>query len=183
MAVMNRNGAGDVGRDGVNELVSAIRCLPAVVTDRHLTVVTSNPLARALSGAFHPTVNIARYTFLNPVVDDDSPEWRDASGQIAAMLRDSLDQHEEDAGFRKLVGELSSQSIAFAQAWAHDDRRPARSAAVRFVQPFVGPITMVFQELLIPDDFALRMLLWRPVDDPAERDAFARLVAFTAEQD
>ncbi|WP_434770223.1 hypothetical protein [Curtobacterium flaccumfaciens] len=180
---MNRNGAGNDAPDGVSELVGAIRCLPAVVTDRHLTVVASNSLARALSGAFRPTVNIARYAFLNPVVDDASPEWWEASGQIVAMLRDSLDQHEEDAGFRKLVGELSSQSIAFARAWADVDHRPARSAAVRFVQPFVGPITMVFQELMIPDDFALRMLLWRPVDHPAEHDAFARLAAFAAEQD
>ncbi|MEJ8285162.1 hypothetical protein [Curtobacterium citreum] len=177
---MSRNGAGGVAPHGVRELVAAIGCLPAVVTDRHLTVVVSNPLARALSGAFHPSVNIARYTFLDSVTDDESPEWLDASGQIAAMLRDSLEQHEEDDGFRRLVGELSSQSVSFARAWAHDARRPARSAAVRFVQPFVGPITMVFQELLIPDDFALRMLLWRPADDPTERDAFARLVEYAA---
>ncbi|MBF4613426.1 hypothetical protein [Curtobacterium sp. VKM Ac-1376] len=178
---MSRNDAGEHAPDGVSEMVAAIGCLPAVVTDRHLTVVSSNPLARALSGAFEPSVNMARYTFLDPVVDDDAPGWSDAAGQIAAMLRDSLDQHEEDAGFRALVGELSSQSIDFARAWAHDARRPARTGTVRFAPVSVGPLTMVFQELLIPDDFALRMLLWRPDGTPDARAAFARLVARAAD--
>lgn len=168
---------GEGGVDAVHEMVAAIGCLPAVVTDRHLTVVTSNPLARALSGAFHPQVNIARYAFLHPAVDDESADWEAASAQISAMLRDSLEQHEEDDGFRRLIGELSSTSIAFARTWAHDHRRPARSAPVRFVRPSIGPIDMVFQELLIPDDFALRLLLWRPRSDPGARAAYAKLVA------
>jgi hypothetical protein len=170
------DGDGGVAPEHIRQMVAAIGCVPAVVTDRHLTVVTSNPLAQALSGAFHPQVNIARYAFLNPVIDDDSADWQDASAQIAAMLRDSLEQHEEDEGFRRLVGELSSTSISFARTWARDHRRPARSAQVRFIPPLIGPVDMVFQELLIPDDFALRLLLWRPSNDPAARAAYARLV-------
>jgi hypothetical protein len=177
---MSRDDDAPVAPNGIREMVSAIGCLPVVVTDRHLTVVTSNSLARTLSGAFHPQVNIARYAFLNPVIDDDSADWRDASAQISAMLRDSLEEHEEDEGFRQLIGELASTSISFARTWAHDHRRPARSAKVRFVQPFIGPIDMVFQDLLIPDDFGFRMLLWRPERGPIARDAYAKLVALAA---
>lgn len=166
--------------DDVDELVEAIGCLPAVVADRYLTVVAANTLARTLSGAFRPDVNIARYAFLDPVVDDDGADWLEASGQIAAMLRDSLEQHEEDTVFRELIGELSAQSRSFARTWAHDLRRPARTAEVRFVQPFIGPVTMIYQTLLIPDEFDLVMLLWRPARGPAAAAAFERLVALAS---
>ena len=211
---MSRNGAEGVAPAGVRELVVSLGCLPAVVTDRHLTVVTSNPLAQALTGAFRPGVNIARYAFLGPSDDDDDEDEDradtdradtdradtdrtgrdgtdanqpdtagDAAGtgrldtiaQVAAMLRDSLEQHEEDDGFRRLVGELSSQSILFARTWAHDHRRPARTGEVRFAPASVGPLSMAFQELLIPDDFALRLLLWRPAGAPSSHRAFDRL--------
>lgn len=189
---MSRNGAEGVAPAGVREMVVAIGCLPAVVTDRHLTVVTSNALAQALTGAFLPGVNIARYAFLGRQADDeadrndDEADRNDADGaatgrldtiaQVAAMLRDSLEQHEEDDGFRRLVGELSSQSILFARTWAHDHRRPARTGEVRFAPASVGPLSMAFQELLIPDDFALRLLLWRPAGAAASRHAYDRLV-------
>ena len=205
---MSRNGAEGVAPAGVRELVVSLGCLPAVVTDRHLTVVTSNPLAQALTGAFRPGVNIARYAFLGPSGDDDDDDadededradtdrterdgtdaYRpdtagraaetgrlDTIAQVAAMLRDSLEQHEEDDGFRRLVGELSSQSILFARTWAHDHRRPARTGEVRFAPASVGPLSMAFQELLIPDDFALRLLLWRPAGAPSSHRAFDRL--------
>lgn len=212
---MSRNGAEGVAPAGVRELVVSLGCLPAVVTDRHLTVVTSNLLAQALTGAFRPGVNIARYAFLGPSGDDDDADededededrantdrtntdrterdgtdaYRpDTAGraagagrlntiaQVAAMLRDSLEQHEEDDGFRRLVGELSSQSILFARTWAHDHRRPARTGEVRFAPASVGPLSMAFQELLIPDDFALRLLLWRPAGAPSSHRAFDRL--------
>ena len=189
---MSRNGAEGVAPAGVREMVVAIGCLPAVVTDRHLTVVTSNALAQALTGAFLPGVNIARYAFLGRQADDEADrndaeaDRNDADGaasgrldtiaQVAAMLRDSLEQHEEDDGFRRLVGELSSQSILFARTWAHDHRRPARTGEVRFAPASVGPLSMAFQELLIPDDFALRLLLWRPAGAAASRHAYDRLV-------
>lgn len=182
---MSRNGAEGVAPAGVREMVVAIGCLPAVVTDRHLTVVTSNALAQALTGAFRPGVNIARYAFLGRQADDEA-DRNDADGaatgrldtiaQVAAMLRDSLEQHEEDDGFRRLVGELSSQSILFARTWAHDHRRPARTGEVRFAPASVGQLSMAFQELLIPDDFALRLLLWRPAGATASRHAYDRLV-------
>ena len=196
---MSRNGAEGVAPAGVREMVVAIGCLPAVVTDRHLTVVTSNALAQALTGAFRPGVNIARYAFLGRQADDeadrndDEADRNDADGavtgrldtiaQVAAMLRDSLEQHEEDDGFRRLVGELSSQSILFARTWAHDHRRPARTGEVRFAPASVGPLSMAFQELLIPDDFALRLLLWRPAGAAASRHAYDRLVTTVTAED
>jgi hypothetical protein len=178
---MTREGPGGGVSDGVGELVESLRDVPALVVDRYLTVVAANPMARTLSGAFRPTVNIARYAFLDPVVEDDSSDWVEATGQIAAMLRDSLEQHGEDDEFRALIGELSSRSRSFAQTWAHDRRRPARSAQVRFVQPFIGPIVLTFQELWIPDEFDLVLLLWRPTVSVESRRAFARLAALAAE--
>lgn len=163
--------------DAVRDLVDSLRGVPALVADRHLTVVAANAMARTLSGAFRPSVNIARYAFLDPVVEDDSTEWVEASAQIAAMLRDSLEQHDEDDEFRALIGELSSQSRSFARTWAHDRRRPARTAQVRFVQPYIGPIVLTFQELWIPDDFDLVLLLWRPTATAESRRAFAELAS------
>ena len=59
----------------VLELLASWRGVPALVRDEHLTVVASNPLARAVSAAFNEGVNIAKYTFLNEWSEEATTDW------------------------------------------------------------------------------------------------------------
>ncbi|RKR76318.1 hypothetical protein [Frondihabitans australicus] len=156
-------------------LVESVHDLPVVVRDRHMTVVASNPLAQELTGAFVPRTNIARFVFLEAPRQQDASWWVDALGQLTSALRDSLEQHEEDASFRELIGELSAHSQTFATAWAHDNRPAARSSRVTIMHSQIGPVELEYQELLVPNDFEFVLSIWRPVDSQESVLAFTRL--------
>ena len=156
-------------RDEMRDLLASWRAVPAFVCDRHFTVVASNAAACAMSPAFAEGTNLARFTFLEPDVDRDHSMWPEAAGQVAALLRESLDEHEADASFHTIVGELSAHSRDFSIAWADD----ARTAKTRGVVPFdetpVGPIVLAYQLLTVPGHDRDVLFVWQPVDDESIR--------------
>jgi hypothetical protein len=144
---------------------------PAVVFDRHLDVVAANRIAGAVSASLTVGTNLARSTFLDPAVEDAAEAWDVEVHRTAAMLRDSLEQHEEDARFRTLVGELMARSPAFASEWAAAARRPAARGTTVFRHPLVGRLPLRWEQLRRRDDFEHVLVVWAPAD----ADAGARL--------
>jgi hypothetical protein len=155
------DGAG--ARDWVAAAIAGWSNVPALIRDRHLTVVAANPLARALSPSFEPGVNLARFTFIDAAPFERDGLHEEFRTQVAAMLRDSLDQHEEDAPFRDLVGELSARSLPFAEAWA-TEVRPRRSGSATFEHTAVGSITLGYREMWIDSTYDDVLMLWRCED-------------------
>jgi len=152
-------------RDEMRNLLDSWRAVPAFLCDRHFTVMASNAAARAVSPAFVEGTNLARFTFLEPDVDRGHAMWPEASSQVAALLRESLDEHEADSSFHTIVGELSAHSRDFSVAWADD----ARAAKTRGVIPFdetpVGRIVLGYQLLTVPGQDRDVLFVWHPVDD------------------
>jgi len=152
-------------RDEMRDLLDSWRAVPAFLCDRHFTVMASNAAARAVSPAFVEGTNLARFTFLEPDVDRGHAMWPEASSQVAALLRESLDEHEADSSFHTIVGELSARSRDFSVAWADD----ARAAKTRGVIPFdetpVGRIVLGYQLLTVPGQDRDVLFVWHPVDD------------------
>jgi hypothetical protein len=125
---MDTSGARD-GAASAADLLSSLRP-PAVVRDRHFDIVAANEAATRLSSALRPAGNLLRRVFLADQYGD-SCELDDRVGETAiALLRDSLEQHEEDARFAALVGELSARSIRFSELWAHAADAVATDAVV-----------------------------------------------------
>jgi hypothetical protein len=160
-------------RDDIRSMIGDWTGVPAVLRDRHLTVVASNALARALSPGYAEGVNIARFTFLESAAFSDDPCWSEVTGQVGAMLRDSLEQHEEDARFRDIVGELSAKSYAFSEVWAHNSRASDTGRA-NYVHSAVGAFTLGYRQLWVAEDHDDVLMVWRPVDAES-RTALARL--------
>lgn len=159
-------------------LVDSVEGVPVLVRDRHLTVVASNALARALSPGFVEGTNLARYTFVDSAGYAGAACWDVLAGQVAAMLRESLDHHHEDAPFRHLVGELSATSATFSAAWA-DEKAPARQGVARFLGTPVGDMTLAYREEWIDDTQADALMMLAGVD--AESEArLARLASIVA---
>ena len=167
-------------RDEMRELLASWRAVPAFLCDRHFTVVASNTAASAVSPAFVEGTNLARFAYLEPDVDRNHAMWPEASSQVAALLRESLDEHEADPSFHTIVGELSARSRDFSVAWADD----ARTAKTRGVVPFdetpVGPIVLAYQLLTVPGDDRDVLFVWHPVDD-GSREALRQLLALLEE--
>jgi hypothetical protein len=108
-------------RDDGGSAADLLRSLrpPAIVRDRHFDVIAANTAATRLSTALRPGQNLLRRVFL-PDQDDEECILDDSLPESAvALLRDSLEEHEEDTRFAALVGELSARSIRFSELWAN----------------------------------------------------------------
>ena len=162
-------------RADIRAMIEDWHTVPAVLRDRHLTVVASNALARALSPGYVEGVNIARFTFLDAASFSDQPCWPEITGQVGAMLRDSLEQHEEDARFRDIVGELSTKSDAFSEAWA-EDARPTDTGTANYFHDAVGEFTLGYRQLWVAEDHDDVLMVWSPTD-ARSRSALFRLGA------
>lgn len=148
----------------VQEFVDAL-VEPVVVLDRHLDVVAANRIAGAVSASLTVGTNLARFTFLNPYVEESADDWEAAAHRTAAMLRDSLEQHDEDPRFRELVGELMARSPAFATEWAAGDAGPDRQGVTTFENPLVGRVALRWEQLRRQDDHEHVLVVWAPIDD------------------
>lgn len=169
--------AGDEGAatSHLERLIAPFGAAPAVVRDRHLDVLASTEPARRLSAAFEPGVNIARFTFLNPIVSDSTGNWGEVAAQVAGALRRSLEEHLEDAGFRTLVGELAARSEAFNRAWEVAPARPAGSGGFDLDHPVVGRLRLTYQEFaVLGPEPGLVLAVWYPADAESA-DRLARL--------
>ncbi|TDN41643.1 hypothetical protein EDF64_11740 [Curtobacterium flaccumfaciens] len=150
--------------ESVQEFVDAL-AEPVVVLDRHLDVVAANRIAGSVSASLTVGTNLARFTFLNPYVEESADDWEDSAHRTAAMLRDSLEQHDEDPRFRELVGELMARSPAFASEWAAGGDEPARRGLTTFENPLVGRVVLRWEQLRRPDDHEHVLVVWVPVDE------------------
>jgi hypothetical protein len=157
----------DPARRRLKDRVESVGGVPALVRDRHLTVIASNPLARALSPGFTEGVNLARFTFIDSAGYEGAECWGAATAEVAAMLRASLDQHADDTPFRTVVGELSATSAPFSEQWAAE-AAPSRRGVARFLDTMVGDLTLVYSEEWIDDAQDEALLVLRPADSEAE---------------
>jgi len=164
-----------IRRSETRDLVESWTHTPAVLVDRHLNVLVSNKLALALSESFIESTNLAQFAFLDPSVPRGADCWDETAAQVAALLRDSLDQHEEDRGFLAIVGELSAKSWDFSGAWAQ--RRQANPTGMAtFLGTEVGDISLVYQLTRVPENYDDTLLLFGTVDDES-KDLLDRLAA------
>jgi hypothetical protein len=165
-----------VARDQVRLLIASWADIPAILVDRHLDVIESNALARALTDGFDRGMNIARYTFLNPEVDRSGRLWESVANQVAAMLRVSLEEHDQDRTFLGIVGELSTMSRDFSRAWA-DDSIPVSSAGeVPFPRTALGSLQLGFNLFRIPGDPDDVLIVFRG-DTDESKAALSQLAA------
>ena len=154
-------------RSETRGLIESWSHTPAVLVDRHLEVLSANPLARALSHSFHTGTNLARFAFLDQDVMRTEDCWGATATQVAAMLRDSLDQHESDREFLTIVGELSATSWDFSGAWAENHRANTTGVA-NFLGTAVGDVTLGYHLTRLPDNFDDTLLLFGPVDEQSK---------------
>ena len=162
----------------VLQLLASWRGVPALVRDEHLTVIASNPLARAVSAGFSPGVNIARYTFLNQWSEEATTDWTDVSAQVAAILRAEVGAWPVEDAIRDLVGELAISSERFSFLWAQRDARARAIGTITFEHPAVGPLQLTYQTLAIPSAPELSLVIWTAA--PGEpQAALDRLIDLT----
>ncbi len=158
----------------VRRLIDSWTEIPAFVRDKHLTVLSANPLARAVSRSFGEGVNLVRRTFIDSDVLRTSPHAEAIAGHVMTAFRESLDRHESDSDFEELVVDASERSATFAALWAEDVVELGGPGTFLFSDTAVGPLRLSYQQLAIPRRFDQTLVVWRAADEHA-RGALARL--------
>lgn len=138
---------------------------PAAVIDQYLDVVAANQLAGAVSASLTVGTNLARFTFLNPQVEDTSADWPEEASRTAGLLRAAANQ--TDPRFRELVGELMARSQRFADEWAGGVTVPQPAGVTTVDNPLVGKIVCAWEQQPWAGDETLAFVKLTPVDDPS----------------
>jgi transcriptional regulator with XRE-family HTH domain len=126
----------------LRDLLEAWTTTPATVTDRYLTVVAANRLARELAPCYAPGTNLLRALFLDATAIDTHVEWEQAQLDTVANLRARTDPDADDPELTALVGELSLRSQEFREVWARHDVRTTTESTKTLRHPDVGEVAL-----------------------------------------
>jgi transcriptional regulator with XRE-family HTH domain len=164
---------------GIQQLIACWSNTPAYVLNRRLDVLAANSLARALSPAFTPGVNLLRAIFLDPRIRQ-KPDWDRITEDTAAGLRALVGPDVEDPELAELVGELSVKSERFRSLWARHDVRSGAVGTGRFDHPKVGQLELWWEKLDIPGVEQTIIIFFAKPGSPSEQ-ALLRLSSLAAE--
>jgi transcriptional regulator with XRE-family HTH domain len=122
----------------------------AFVANRNMTILASNPVARALSRFFAPGENILRAAFLEPELRTLYRDWEMLTTRIVPFVRALLGAEPPDEELAELIGELGV-SEQFRTLWARHDVKHRFNGPTGFYHPQVGPLDLHYTILHLPD--------------------------------
>ena len=174
-------------RPGVQRLLDAMTDAPALVRNGRLDVVAANGLGRALfSPVFDDSaasLNLARFTFVDPQATEFFPDWDDVANASVALLRVEAGRDPGDRNLSDLVGELATRSDEFRTRWAAHNVRLHDHGQKRFHHPIVGDLTLTFEELPLPADTGLTITAYTAEPGSPAHDALTLLASWAATLD
>ena len=131
---------------GLRNLLDAMAS-PALVVSRHLDVLATNSLARALNPIAVEGANMVLATFLDPRAGDYYPHWEELAQDMVAGLRAAAGADPDHPRLAEVVGELSLKSPEFRALWARYHVK-AKTRGTKLLQhPVVGPLTLDYETL------------------------------------
>lgn len=152
----------------ISQLINSWSSIPAFVRDRHLNVLIANDIARSISIAFQPGVNLARSTFREVDVLQTQPDTHVIATHVAGTLRQSLNKHELDSDFESIIDDLNATSTDFADAWVEDGNMMRAADTFPFTAETVGNLRLSYLEFDVPGYFDLTLVIWRASDDASQ---------------
>lgn len=159
---------------------------PAVVRNRRLDIVYANPLGYTFyAGAFRndgKPANPARYVFLDRArAAEFFIDWEHAADDMVALLRAETGRNPGDAELADLIAELSAASEEFRRRWSAHDVLFHRTGVARFRHPIAGELTLAYQDLDIPTDPGLTILVFLAEPGSPSEEALRKLPVHAAD--
>lgn len=148
-----------VGRQS-QELLDAMREIPAMILDYRHDVLAWNPAAAALLidfGTLRPDErNLIRLTFLHGPYRALYADWTRAARECVSVLRMETGLHPADPALAALVEELRAKDPDFKTWWSARSVHGPRQLTKTYNHPVAGPLTLDVQQLTVaaqPDQF------------------------------
>lgn len=145
-------GDGTQVRPGLERLIRTLEPAPAALLSRRLDLLSWNPTAEALLGPFADDRSYARMVFRDPAQRSLHADWEAAARQTVALLRYASARHPDDERLRQLCDELRDADRRFDDWWNAHDVAEKRHGSKSYLHPVVGPITLTFEALALPDE-------------------------------
>ncbi len=152
---------------GVRHLIDQLGSTPAFVVGPIGDIVARNDawerVAAALGMLDDPTVNLARYVFLDPRARASYRDWDAAADEQVARLRAAEPRWGAEPAFDTLLAELVGVD-AFTSRWSTHPVAEKRRGTKELEHPEVGILRLSYEVLLLPDDDQ-QLVTWRAADD------------------
>ncbi|MCQ4079748.1 helix-turn-helix transcriptional regulator [Streptomyces sp. RB6PN25] len=159
----------EYARPGMQQLISAVEGVPALVVDRRSDVLAWNPLAHALLAGHlaldspdRPSErpNLPQMLFLDPHTRELFTDWDEEARRTVASLRLVAGRFPDDRRLASLIGELSMKSSEFAALWSRHPVHNCLSGVKQFHHPIVGSMELSFEVMHVPDESGHRALMY-----------------------
>ncbi|WP_433288273.1 helix-turn-helix transcriptional regulator [Micromonospora sp. CA-244673] len=175
-------------RRGVEQLITAMRDVPALVLGRHTEVLAWNELGHLLfAGHYDRTApsrpadrpNLTRMLFLDPHTRELYRRWNEEASRSVASLRMTAGRYADDAALTALVGELIVKSPEFAACWAKHPVQVCTAGTKYLHHPVVGDLELDYEALHLPEDDGHRLLTYTPAPGSSHEAALQLLKVST----
>ncbi|RFA08124.1 transcriptional regulator [Subtercola boreus] len=165
----------------VQQLLNAMKDVPAFVQNGRLDVLSSNLLGRALFSEMFEQVqppNFARYVFLDPRAENFYRDWKSTAAQTVALIRAEAGRSPHSRQLSDLVGELSTRSQPFRILWAAHDVRQHRTGVKNISHPIVGDVDINYEAMQLTSDPGLQLIAYSAPPGSAAADALNVLASW-----
>ena len=174
-------------RPSVQAILDAMTGAPAAVRNGRLDILATNTLGRALYSALYRDpvrpANHARFAFLDPRSRDFWVDWERAANDTVGILRAEAGRNPYDKSLTDLVGELSTRSEDFRTRWAAHNVHLHRTGTKLIDHAVVGRLELMFDNLELPADTGLTMLVYTAEPGSPSADALNLLASWAATLD
>jgi len=140
-------------RPGLESIVDAIGCLPAVLVNRGLFVLAHNDLASRLLTDFDSLApcdrNLARHIFLDPAARELHLDWEQAAHDTVGILRLAAQRPPLEDDLVELVRDLRARSAEFEELWSTHLVHEKTHGAKIFAHPLVGRLELQYETFLV----------------------------------
>jgi len=167
-------------RPGLMRVLDGMNAVPAKILSRHLDVLASNAMARAVHHAFSPGVNLVRFAFLEPDGRTMYPDRDRVAADMVATLRGIAGADRDDPRLTELVGELSLKSEEFRRLWARQGVKVKTAGYKVFRHPLVGPFTLQYEALTVNGTDGQTLVAYHAEPGSPGADALALLSTLIA---
>ena len=182
-----RRGPAESTSTSVQRVLDSMGTAPAFVSNSRLDLVATNGLCAALYADLEShsgsSVNLARYTFLDPRATEFYPDWEEVAEMTVALLRSSAGHDPHDRDLTDLIGELVTRSDDFSARWAAHHVRRHTSGRKRIHHPVVGDLELAFDSMDLAADPTLTVTVYTAEPGSASHDALRLLASWNADDD
>jgi len=168
---------GDVVHDSTRWLIDSWPLTAAVVHNRYIEVLASNPLARKLNPNYRPGINSVLSLLIDPSERVFHADWEALAARSVALLRAMAGSQYADARLQELVAEGSRSSAMFREFWERQDVVRVGDGTHVLRHPDAGELTLRYQRLPLVNTDGQSIFLYQAEPGTHSAAALAALAA------